>query len=293
MATSTPDASASGMQTPIAPIQPHGHPAPAPTPAAPLLVALPIHAPAILQQVHATGFAGQQQPAASSPRLAMAPAGAIAIASPDDGKGPFAASPGQARECETESETDNEDEDTRQLAHAGLGAPVTCPEEDLASSGPEGTSRLQQQARVPGEEKVCAEQADNAEHCNRMGWELHSQRKLGEALTYHRRALAIVEQTLGSDHPDAADHLNCIAMVLSDQGDFDGALVSFLKALAIRQNALGHAHAKTAESCEFIGVMLRGRGLCEDALACHREALAIRKNVPGADPEMSPSPIAA
>ena len=60
-----------------------------------------------------------------------------------------------------------------------------------------------------------------------------------------RRALDIVQKTLGTEHPTFATALNNLARLLSSKGDYAGAEPLYRRALAIDEKALGPDHPST------------------------------------------------
>ncbi|MEM9453294.1 MAG: tetratricopeptide repeat protein [Myxococcota bacterium] len=114
-----------------------------------------------------------------------------------------------------------------------------------------------------------------------LGLVFNSQGDYGNARVYHQRALAIFEDTLGSDHPNVADSLSNLGIVFSHQGDYENARMHFEQALAIQERALGPDHPNVADSLNNLGLVFFRKGDDEEALVHHQRALAIREKAPG------------
>lgn len=79
-----------------------------------------------------------------------------------------------------------------------------------------------------------------------VGLVLNELDRPGEALVYHRRALAMTAATVGEDHPEYAQVLNNIGSAQRELGRLDEAEASYGRALALREATLGRDHPLTA-----------------------------------------------
>jgi tetratricopeptide (TPR) repeat protein len=73
---------------------------------------------------------------------------------------------------------------------------------------------------------------------NNLGLVYHAQSRYARAKPYYEQALALWEQTLGSDHADVASALNNLAEIYQEEGAFEQAEASYLRSLAIGERAL-------------------------------------------------------
>ncbi len=112
---------------------------------------------------------------------------------------------------------------------------------------------------------------------------LTHQGNYAEALTYHRRSLAIREKVLGPDHLYVAQSLNNIAVVLSQRGNYGESLEHLRRALAMDERVLGPDHPTVIAKLNNIGLALYYRGEYTAAMEHHQRALAIRENLLGPD----------
>ena len=74
-------------------------------------------------------------------------------------------------------------------------------------------------------------------------------------MEYHKRSLAIMQQTLGLQHPDVASSYSNLATVLHSQGDLKQAKEYHERALAIRQQTLGPQHPDVASSYNNLAML--------------------------------------
>ena len=96
-----------------------------------------------------------------------------------------------------------------------------------------------------------------------------------DALTQHRRSLAIREKLLGSDHLDVAKSLTRVGQLLGWLGDSRGAVVQFRRALAIREKLLGREHLDLVYDTSDLARELVRQGDLAGALEHHGRALAL------------------
>lgn len=80
---------------------------------------------------------------------------------------------------------------------------------------------------------------------NQAGLYLKGRAEFTAARALSERALAIGEETFGSNHPQVAIYVNNLGRVLHDLGDLPGARAALERALKIRQESLGEEHPKT------------------------------------------------
>jgi tetratricopeptide (TPR) repeat protein len=116
-----------------------------------------------------------------------------------------------------------------------------------------------------------------------LGWTATGQGRLEEGLQYHRRALALAEQTFGPEHPRLAELLNQLGRTFYLMGRFEEALDHHNRALAIQEKTLGHRHPSVALSLVGIGRALRGLERQEEAFDYFRRSLALYEEVLGPD----------
>ncbi|MFF5291351.1 FxSxx-COOH system tetratricopeptide repeat protein [Paractinoplanes globisporus] len=95
------------------------------------------------------------------------------------------------------------------------------------------------------------------------------------ALDHQRRALAIIEATLGPDHAVTALGLDNLASTLADLGRADEAEPLQRRALAIGEAGLGPDHPQVATGLDNLAITLNDLGMAQDAEPLQRRALAI------------------
>ena len=101
------------------------------------------------------------------------------------------------------------------------------------------------------------------------------------ALPLYKRALAILEKTLGPEHPSVATALNNLAELYRAQGDYARALSLFERALAIREKALGPEHPNVATTLNNLAGLYEAQGDYARALPLYERALAIDEKALG------------
>ena len=111
---------------------------------------------------------------------------------------------------------------------------------------------------------------------NNLGFVLHAQGRIREALPYYADALAIRDATLGPTHPVTAQSLNNLAEALRTEGQRDEAERLHRRAIEIRRTRLAPEHPDLAESLNNLGVLLTEERRFDEAQALFDEALAIR-----------------
>ena len=100
--------------------------------------------------------------------------------------------------------------------------------------------------------------------------------RYAEAEPLFKKALAILEEALGSDPPSIGRVLNNLALLYVDQRKNSDAEPLYQRALAIREKALGSAHPYVAESLENYAALLHETGRSAEAAKMVARAKAIR-----------------
>lgn len=118
---------------------------------------------------------------------------------------------------------------------------------------------------------------------NGLGLVLTRKGNYKEALEQYFKAVAILEQIVGTDHPDTAWVYNNIGMVYRLQGKLEEALKYHLKTLEIRKRALGLMHPDTAISYNNIGFIDFINGNTMEAMVNYSMALKIQEQVLGSN----------
>jgi len=116
---------------------------------------------------------------------------------------------------------------------------------------------------------------------NQAGLYLDGRAEFAEAKVAYERALAIYEQSLGSDHPNVATLVNNLGGVLRALGDLAGARAHYERALAIDEAAFGPNHPNVATDINNLGDVLQHLGDLDGARAAFERALAIDEAVFG------------
>jgi serine/threonine protein kinase/tetratricopeptide (TPR) repeat protein len=125
--------------------------------------------------------------------------------------------------------------------------------------------------------RIGGNQVLEASLLNNLGILLHRQKKLDEALTAHRKVLAVREKLLRRDHPDVALTLGNIAIVLDDLGRLEEALSSLDRATAIVQKELGADHPELARHLSNRGEILNKLGRHQEATSSFERSLKIAR----------------
>ena len=92
---------------------------------------------------------------------------------------------------------------------------------------------------------------------NDLGEALRMQAKYAEAEPLCRRALQILEKTLGPDHLDIAPVLNTLGLVYASQGKYTLAEQVHKRSLAIKEKALGPEHPNITRSLRNLARLYR------------------------------------
>lgn len=101
------------------------------------------------------------------------------------------------------------------------------------------------------------------------------------ALSLHKKSLAIREKILGLESLDTANSYNSIAELYQAQGDYIKALPLYKKSLAIREKKLDEEHPDTATSYNNLAILYKLQGDYVKALSLYQKALSIREKILG------------
>jgi tetratricopeptide (TPR) repeat protein len=110
---------------------------------------------------------------------------------------------------------------------------------------------------------------------NQLGGLLHARARHGDAEPLKRRALALVEETLGPDHRDVAAALNNLAQLLQDTNRRAEAEPLMRRALAIDERSLGCDHPEVATDLNNLAMLFKDTNRPAEAEPLLRQALAI------------------
>ena len=115
------------------------------------------------------------------------------------------------------------------------------------------------------------------------------QERPDEAEDAYRRALAVLETSLGGDHPSVASVLNVLGSLCDDQGRFAEAEQMTVRAISIRETALGPDHPLLAEALfNLAHIYHRHFNKLDEAEELYKRALAISRAVFGPeDPDVA------
>ena len=109
-----------------------------------------------------------------------------------------------------------------------------------------------------------------------------------EAETHLRSALAILQDSLGSDHVQVAANTNCLADVLIKKGEFEEAKRLLGTASAILRANVNGADARLARNTTTSAIWLARNGRYNEAEPLYREALDMWRELLGdEDPEVA------
>jgi tetratricopeptide (TPR) repeat protein len=115
------------------------------------------------------------------------------------------------------------------------------------------------------------------------GYYLYEQGQYQEAEPLLTQALAIREQTLGSEHPDVATSLNHLAELYREQAKYEQAEPLYLRALTIRENNLEPASHDLATSLNNLGLLYYEQAKYTQSKQFHQRALDIRISILGSE----------
>jgi len=118
---------------------------------------------------------------------------------------------------------------------------------------------------------------------HKTAWYLRERAQYNEAEPLLKRALEILEKTVGSEHPNTAVSLNNLGELYKSQGQYREAEPLLRRALEISQKALGPHHPETAKILNNLAGIYRRQGLCKEAESASSRALGILEKVLGPD----------
>ncbi|HEY2245977.1 MAG TPA: CHAT domain-containing tetratricopeptide repeat protein [Bradyrhizobium sp.] len=104
-----------------------------------------------------------------------------------------------------------------------------------------------------------------------------------EAEPLYKRALAIMEKTVGLDSVDIAPELNNLAALYQRQLRYAGAEPLFKRALAIRERSLPATHPDVGQSLNNLATLYERQDRHTDSEPLFKKALAIYEKVAGAE----------
>jgi tetratricopeptide (TPR) repeat protein len=108
----------------------------------------------------------------------------------------------------------------------------------------------------------------------------HREGRYQEALPVARRALAVLEATLGPHHPFVGTGCTNLGAVLASLRRFPEALEQHRRALAIQEAALGPRHPEVALTLANIAAATASLGRHDESLAASERAIAISAGMP-------------
>ncbi|CAF3615827.1 unnamed protein product, partial [Adineta steineri] len=133
-------------------------------------------------------------------------------------------------------------------------------------------------------------ESDKASIHYQLGRIKDNQGEYPEALSSHKAALTVRQQSLPSNHPELGDSYHNMGNVYYSMGDYPKALSYYEKALAIRQQSLPTNHPDSGHSYSNIGLVHYSMGDYPKALSSHEKALAIKQqSLPSNHPELGDS----
>ena len=118
---------------------------------------------------------------------------------------------------------------------------------------------------------------------NELGQLLSAKADYAEAEPLMRRALAILENSLGTDHPHVAIGLNNLGLLLRDTNRLAEAEPLYRRALAIDEKSHGPDHPKIATRLNNLALLFQDTNRLAEAEPLMRRALAIDEQSYGPD----------
>jgi tetratricopeptide (TPR) repeat protein len=112
---------------------------------------------------------------------------------------------------------------------------------------------------------------------NSMGLRWKDLAEWAEAEPLHRRALAILDTSYGSNHPLVATSLNNLALLLCATNRFSEAEPLYRRALEIKETSYGPNHPKVALSLNGLAALLQATNRLSEAEPLYRRALEIHE----------------
>ncbi len=122
-----------------------------------------------------------------------------------------------------------------------------------------------------------------AKSLNNIANVYRSQGKFDEAEENYKRAVGILENSVGAQHPNLATVLNNLAVLYRKQRKFDEAESLYRRVLNIVEKALGPEHRAVAMGLNNLAVLYQKQGKYSEAEPLQKRALAILEKVFGPD----------
>lgn len=107
---------------------------------------------------------------------------------------------------------------------------------------------------------------------NNLSGTLRMQRKIGDAETYLREAIAIGNRLLGAEHPQVLRYNISLSTILSELGRTDEAIAILRSALEVRQRTLSENHPDILRNQTILGSQLIKQNKLEEAEPLLRNA---------------------
>jgi len=114
-----------------------------------------------------------------------------------------------------------------------------------------------------------------ANSLNNLANAYRTQGKFEEAESNYKRALNMLENSVGPGHVNVATVLNNLAVLYRKQGNYTEAEPLYGRALAIIEKSLGPEHRKVAMGLNNLAVLYRKQGKYREAEPLQRRGLAI------------------
>lgn len=127
------------------------------------------------------------------------------------------------------------------------------------------------------------EDADAADLCEVLGWQLVVLGSYQEPRAYLERSLAIREAVFGDCHAAVASSLNVLGLMIQFQGQFVQAEPYYKRAVAIWEQTLGPQHPQTITGYNNLGYVMVVEGKLAEAHPYLERALHLREHVLGVD----------
>ena len=207
-----------------------------------------------------------------------------------------AAAAAKSRLCKDSHSTQQEDQcsvahtaaATPGAAAAAVAVAVASPTAlGAASRGGAGyQDQLQQQvgqgaAAAPATSR--SQQLAEAARQEEAARQLTASGRLAEAEAASRRALGLLQGTLGSSHPNVVSSMSRLASILNRRGNAEEAEGLFRQVLNRRVAILGKEHPQSTMAANNLATCLYGRGQYAAAARLYKQALAGRQAALGSD----------
>jgi tetratricopeptide (TPR) repeat protein len=109
----------------------------------------------------------------------------------------------------------------------------------------------------------------------RLGYYLYDRAQYNEAEPLFKRAIALVEKTLGKEHPELAVNLNDLASLYQTQGKYQEAEPLYQRAITIGEKTLGPEHPNLAIRLNNLALLYQTQGKYEEAEPLFKRAISI------------------